>query len=161
MPISIKTGATPKSIRVGDTVRLKAERNSKLSTNFNSAPFTVIQKTGTEVTLRNEAGIRLKRNTAVVKKYNEHIDVAIANGDRLVQGSSTVQADESGQRGVSETTEVTGSSKNQVTSGVSEISQVKTGNCTENEDNDVRRPVRRSTLAIRQPACYEDFVLDV
>ena len=79
----------------------------------------------------------------------------------MVQGSSTVQTDESGQRGVSEMTEITGPSKNPVASGVSEISQVKTGNCTKKEDNEVRRPVRRSTRALRQPACYEDFVLDV
>jgi len=120
---------------------LKAEKNSKLSTNFNSAPFTVVQNTGTEVTLRNEAGVQLKRNTAVVKKYNEQIDLANGNGDQVVQGT-TVEADESGQSRVSETKKVSGPSKKPVTSGVSESSQVQAGNCTENEDNEMGRPAK-------------------
>ena len=56
----LKRGATPKSIRVGDTVLLKAEKTNKLSTNFNPDPFKVVHKTGSEVTLRNEAGVELK-----------------------------------------------------------------------------------------------------
>ena len=81
-----------RQVRVGDTVRLKAEKKSKLSTNFNSAPFTMVQETGT---LRNEAGVQLKRNTAVVKKYHGQIALANGNGDQVVQGT-TVEADESG-----------------------------------------------------------------
>ena len=64
----LKRGATPRNIRVGETVLLKAEKTNKLSTNFNPDPFKVVQKTGSEVTLRNEAGFELKRNTALVKK---------------------------------------------------------------------------------------------
>ena len=50
----LRRGATPKSLRVGDTVLLKTEGNNKLSTDFNPAAFTVVQTTGTKVTLRNE-----------------------------------------------------------------------------------------------------------
>ena len=50
-----RRGATPKSIRIGNTVLLKAEKSNKLSTNFRPSPFKVVQKTGTEVTFRNEA----------------------------------------------------------------------------------------------------------
>ena len=53
----LKRGAMPKSIRVGNTVLLKAEKTNKLSTNFNPDPFKVVHKTGSEVTLRNKAGI--------------------------------------------------------------------------------------------------------
>ena len=49
-------GATPKSIRIGNTVLLKAQKSNKLPTNFRPSPFKVIQKTETEVTVRNEAG---------------------------------------------------------------------------------------------------------
>lgn len=155
----LKRGATPKSIRVGDTVLLKAEKTNKLSTNFNPAPFKVVQRTGTEVTLRNEAGVQLKRNTAFVKKYND--GVSNGNGDQVVQASSTVQTDEPGPSRVPETTEVSGPSGIPGTTGVSENSQVQAGHSTEKEDNAAERPVRRSTRTIRQPARYKDFVLDV
>lgn len=58
----LKRGATPKSIRIGNTILLRDEKMNKLSTNFNHAPFKVVQKTVREVTLRNEAGVELKRN---------------------------------------------------------------------------------------------------
>lgn len=98
----------------------------------------MVQETGT---LRNEAGVQLKRNTAVVKKYHGQIALANGNGDQVVQGI-TVEADESGQSRVSETKKVSGPSKKPVTSGVSESSQVQAGNCTEKEDNEVGRPAK-------------------
>ena len=64
-----KRGATSKSIRVGDAVLLEAEKSNKLSTNFRSSPFKVVEKTGSEVTARNEAGVEFKCNTAFVKRY--------------------------------------------------------------------------------------------
>ena len=96
----LKRGATAKNIRVGDTVLLRADKTNKLSTNFNPAPFEVIQKTGREVTLRNETGVELKRNTAFVKKYNEQDDVSRGNGNghQEVQAESMVQAEDSGPK---------------------------------------------------------------
>ena len=67
----------PKSIRIGDTVLLKVE---KLSINFRPNPFKVVQKTGTEVKVINEAGEEFRRNTAFVKKYNEQDNVSKLNG---------------------------------------------------------------------------------
>lgn len=54
----LKTGATPNSIRVDDTVLIKAEKSNKLSTNFRPNPFKVVEKTGSEVTVRR---VRWKR----------------------------------------------------------------------------------------------------
>ena len=68
-------GATPKSIRIGDTVLLKVEKSNKLSTNFRPSPFKLVQKTETEVTVRNEAGEEFRRNTVFVKKYNQQDSV--------------------------------------------------------------------------------------
>ena len=76
-------GATPKSIRASDTVLLKAEKSNKLSTNFRPSPFKVVQKTETEVTVRNEAGQEFRRNTAFVKKYNQQDDVSRPNGKEI------------------------------------------------------------------------------
>ena len=73
-------GATLKSIRIGDTVLLKAEKSNKLSTNFCPSPFKVVQKTGTEETVRNQAGEEFRRNSAFIKKYNEQDNVSGPNG---------------------------------------------------------------------------------
>ena len=40
----------------------------------------MVQKTGTEVTVRNEAGGEFRRNSAFVKKYNEQDSVSRPNG---------------------------------------------------------------------------------
>ena len=61
-----RMGATPKSIRVGDTLLLKVEKSNKLSTNFCPSPFKVVQKMGREVTVRNEAGVEYKWNMPFV-----------------------------------------------------------------------------------------------
>ena len=42
-------GAMAKSIWIGNTVLLKAEKSYKLSTNFHPSPFKVVQQTGTEM----------------------------------------------------------------------------------------------------------------
>ena len=75
-----RRGAIPKSIQIGNTVLLKVEKSSKISTNFHPSLFKVVQKTGTEVTVRNEAGEQFRRNTAFVKKYNEQDSVSRPNG---------------------------------------------------------------------------------
>ena len=86
------------------TPLFKTEGNNKLSTDFKPAPFTVVQTTGTKVTLRNMVGVQLNRNTAFVKKYNEHNDVANGNGDHVEQEIYMVQqVEEPGQSRISET----------------------------------------------------------
>ena len=60
----------PKSIQISDNVLLKVEKSNKLSSNFHPSPFKVVQKTGTVVTVINEAGEEFRRNTAFLKEYN-------------------------------------------------------------------------------------------
>ena len=49
-------GTTPEFIQIGDTVLLKVENSNKLSPNFRPSPFKVVQKPGTEVAVKSEAG---------------------------------------------------------------------------------------------------------
>ena len=71
-----RRSATPKS-----TVLLEAEKSNKLSTNFRPNPFKVVQKIGTEVTVRNEAReesqslftIRQKREEKVKAKCRQQV----------------------------------------------------------------------------------------
>ena len=130
----------------------------------------MIQKTGREVTLRNETGVELKRNTAFVKKYNEQDDVSRGNGNghQEVQAESMVQAEDSGPNRIPEETKV-----------VSENSRVQPGRSEKGEDR-AERFVRRSSRTVKQPAqgcsglcslrelvcClvklkFKDFVLDI
>ena len=69
----------------GEVPRPRAYELATQYFNFNHAPFTVVQTTGTNITLRNEVGVQLNRNTAVVKKCSEHNDVANGNGDQVEQ----------------------------------------------------------------------------
>ena len=107
----------------------------------------MIQKTGREVTLRNETGVELKRNTAFVKKYNEQDDVSRGNGNehQEVQAESMVQAEDSGPSRIPEETKV-----------VSENSRVQPGRSEKGEDR-AERFVRRSSRTVKQPAHFKDL----
>lgn len=151
-----RRGATPKSIRVGDAVLLKAEKSNKFSTNFRSSPFKVVEKTGSEVTVRNEAGVEFKRNTAFVKRYNDPgggvrdvLPASEQSGRSLVESSSPVQA-------VPES--ASGSSTQAVTESVSgnEIVQAE-GRVSSSTD---QRSIRKSSRVVRKPVRFQDYVLN-
>ena len=72
--------AVPKSLRVSDAVLLKAGKTNKLSSNLCPSPFKVVQKTGSKLTLRNDNGVELKGNSALVKKYNEQESTSVDAG---------------------------------------------------------------------------------
>ena len=121
-----------------------------LSINFNPDPFKVVRKTRSEVTLRNEAGVELKRNIVFIKKYNERSDVTNGDENHVLQAGSVVRVDEPGASKIPETLpkEVSG------TSEVSENSQIQPRHFPDKEDTEAGRPVRRSTQAVRPPDRY-------
>ena len=122
--------AVLRSLRVGDAVLLKAEKTNKLSSNFCPSPFKVVQKTGSEVTLRNENGVELKRNSALVKKYNEQENASIGAGPlNAHQGE------------------------------IQESTQTETGKGgDECEPQVCQKTLRRSTRQVRRPSRFKDFV---
>ena len=61
----------PRQIRIGDTVLLKARKSNELLANFRPSPCNVVQITGTEITIRNDAGEEFRRNTMFVKWIQE------------------------------------------------------------------------------------------
>ena len=67
-----KRCAVPRSIRMGDTVLLRAEKSNKLSGNFYSSPSVkVAQKTGSEIPVRNDVGVEFKGSGAFLQNYFE------------------------------------------------------------------------------------------
>ena len=152
-----RRGATPKSIRIGDTVLLKAEKSNKLSTNFRPSPFKVVQKTGTEVTVRNEAGEEFRRNSAFIKKYNEQDNVSGPNGK---ENSS---AEKVGRREKVVAPTMTGASGNSPVplqssseKGGETGSQAQTGSPLISQ-----QAVRRSSRIVKKPVRFGDFVLSL
>ena len=152
-----RRGATPKSIRIGDTVLLKAEKSNKLSTNFRPSPFKVVQKTGTEVKVRNEAGEEFKRNTAFVKKYNEQDNVSRPNGkenclpEEVGQGEKVVASPMTGVSGTSPVPLQSSPEKG----GETEIQMRTAGPLIS------QQTVRRSTRIVKKPVRFGDFVLSL
>ena len=66
-----KWGAGTSPVKSEDLVLLKNTKASgKLSANFESEPYTVQTKEGSEVTVRPKEGIEYRRNSFFVKLYN-------------------------------------------------------------------------------------------
>lgn len=65
----------PRSIRIGDTVLLRAEEPNKLSGNFCPSPFKVAQKRGSEIPVRNDMGV-----SSFLKKCYQPEDASATGG---------------------------------------------------------------------------------
>ena len=133
---------------------MKAGKSIK---HFCPSPFKAVQKTGTEVTVRNEAGEEFRRNTAFVKKYNKQDGVSRPNAE---ENSSAEQAGHR-QKVVPPTmTGVSGNSpmplqKTPETGGKTE-SQMQTASPLLSQQT-----VRRSSRTVRKPVLFGDFVLSL
>ena len=68
--IDDKRGAADRDLQSGDTVLVKQARQDKLTTPFKATPYTLVHKEGNSVTVQSPAGVRYKRNSTHVKKYN-------------------------------------------------------------------------------------------
>ena len=123
----------PRSLRVGDAVLLKVEKTNKLSSNLCPCPFKVVQKTGSEATLRNENGVGLKRNSALVKKCNEPKSASVDAGP-----SNAHQG------------EIQESTQTETRKGGDECEPQVPDVCQET--------LRRSTRQVRRPSRFKDFV---
>ena len=54
---------------LGKNVLVKQEKQNKLTTAFNPAPYTVVSKKGNSVIVENPEGVQYSRNTSHVKKF--------------------------------------------------------------------------------------------
>ena len=144
-----KRGAVSKSISVGDLVLLRAEKTNKLSSNFRPDPFKVIQKTGNEVTVRNDAGAEYKRNTTFVKKYYQQQDESMAE-KRIESEEPDKDRD-------------VGEAENHVSSPETQIQepQVQLPTPSQKKFRNHKQVLRRSTNATKRPSRYTDFVMSV
>ena len=63
-----KRHTKPRTIDVGDTVLVRQEKKNKLTTQFNQTLYTIINRTGSEVTARSRNNQLVRRNVSHFKK---------------------------------------------------------------------------------------------
>ena len=63
-----KRHAKESSIKVGDCVLIRQERRNKLTSNYNSEPYTVTYKSKCEITATNKDGHTVRRNVSHCKR---------------------------------------------------------------------------------------------
>ncbi len=67
MYANIKRNAAGSDIQTGDKVLLRQERKDKLSTNFKSEPFTVVDRNGNCVSVQSDSGVQYKRKSPMLR----------------------------------------------------------------------------------------------
>ena len=91
-----KRGAAESPVAPGDLVLLKNTKTSgKLEANFESEPYTVQTKEGSEVTVRSKEGVEYRRNSASVKPYNPPGELPEATEAISQDASNTLPQEES------------------------------------------------------------------
>lgn len=137
-----KRCAVPRSIKVGDKVLLREEKTNKLSSEFRPQPFTVIQKKGSEVTVRDDAGSEFKRNAAFMKRYHAQESASNVDGG---EGESTQSAD----------AEKIVEKENERAEKQDERAEV----VNKEAKGHHKQPIlHTSTRQVRRPAWFQDFV---
>jgi len=117
----------------------------------------VVQKTGTEVTVRNETGEEFRGNAAFIKKYNEQ------DGVSRPDGKEKSSSEEIGQRQEVVSPAVTGVSENSLEplqklpeKGGETGSQMQTASPVISQQT-----VRGSSRIVKRPERFGDFVLSL
>ena len=78
-----RRGAVTSTVKQGDQVLLRNTKSSgKLTTNFETEPYTVQQKDGQDVTLVSKDGVEYRRNTSLVKRYQTQNSMTDNAGER-------------------------------------------------------------------------------
>ncbi|XP_054757939.2 uncharacterized protein K02A2.6-like [Lytechinus pictus] len=68
--IDQKRGAKEREFHVGEEVLLKQTKIDKTSTPFHTEPYKLIEKSGNSVVVESSEGVRYKRNSTHIQKYN-------------------------------------------------------------------------------------------
>jgi len=61
--------AKESEVTVGDEVLLRQRKHDKFSTQFEPEPYKVVEKTGSQVTIQSNEGVKYKRNVSHTKPY--------------------------------------------------------------------------------------------
>lgn len=64
-----RRGAQPNDLQAGDQVLLKKKKSNKLSANFESEPYEIVEKKGNSVVVQSPEKVQYQRNVTEVKKF--------------------------------------------------------------------------------------------
>ena len=64
-------GACESNLKEGDKVLLQKPKSDKLSSSFETTPYEVVNKQGTQVEIKSPAGVHYKRNVTHLQKFEE------------------------------------------------------------------------------------------
>ena len=84
----LKRKAITSDIKQGDKVLLQQARQNKLSTRFNTRPYTVVERRGLSVILQREGGPTLMRNISQVHKMHEKTQIDDDLDDYYMDGET-------------------------------------------------------------------------
>ncbi|KAE8742082.1 hypothetical protein FOCC_FOCC012356 [Frankliniella occidentalis] len=140
--------ATPSSLVPGDSVLLQQKKMDKLSTRFESSPFTLLQKAGSKTWIQSEEGKVFQRNSSLVKPYVDRSSLFPeigAAGPSVVNPTSPVQENQDVP-----SSEVPSASPSHATNPQPEAAGIPAASTTPH------RPVRNRRL----PSHLRDFILN-
>ncbi|XP_033641983.1 uncharacterized protein K02A2.6-like [Asterias rubens] len=66
-----KRRAEESDLKKGDAVLVKQSQQNKMSTPFHAVPYTLVEKQGNSCTVESPEGVKYKRNSTHVKKYQQ------------------------------------------------------------------------------------------
>lgn len=70
------------TVSVGEEVLLQQRKHDKFTTQFETEPYKVVDRTGSQVTIQSPSGVQYKRNVSLTKPFirseqaNEQTDTA-------------------------------------------------------------------------------------
>ena len=64
-----RRGAQPNDLQAGDQVLFKMKKSNKLSANFESEPYEIVEKKGNSVVVQSPEKVQYQRNVTEVKKF--------------------------------------------------------------------------------------------
>ena len=91
--IDEKRSAAESNLQPGDAVLVKQTRQDKLTTPFKVHPYTLVDKIGNSVTVQSPEGVKYKRNSTHVKKYNEPEQDTYDVHEQLQKKTDSAQTD--------------------------------------------------------------------
>ena len=65
--------AVESEVVIGDKVLMERPKLNKLTPRYSEKPLTVVEKTGSVVTVESQEGAKYKRNSSHLKKFNEPV----------------------------------------------------------------------------------------
>ena len=147
--LDAKRNASQSDLEVGDAVLLKQSERGKMDTTFCKDPYQLVAKSGNSCTIESPEGVRYKRNSTFLKKYNAPTETEHFGTDKTPITSENV---------LTENEAHTTQHKAELNDDniICDDSLVSDNEGNKDINSPLKRPVRTKTV----PAKFKDFVME-